>query len=75
MFDMLILVIVGVLWGVTNYLIELYYFEYQFIEKETFFTNLKNYLLINYKPLLFFLLNQLGSCLFYFSLIKQSKRK
>jgi hypothetical protein len=72
--DYFLLITVGLLWGTTNYLMDITLYEstddqnkQNNIIKRTY-----NYISKNYKPLLFFGLNQLGSVLFYFSLSKLS---
>lgn len=70
MFEFLILFIIGFLWGSTNFLIEMTYYDYDKLENLRFFEKSVLFLKKNYKPLIFFLLNQLGSILFYFSLGK-----
>ena len=73
MFEYFILCFVGILWGSTNYLIELYYYDYDDMQVESnLMTRIFNFLIKNYKPLIFFVLNQLGSVLFYFCLGKIS---
>ena len=67
--DFLILSLIGFIWGSTNYLIELYYKEDNSNnEKISFIVKIINYLKINYKAFIFFILNQCGSILFYFCL-------
>jgi drug/metabolite transporter (DMT)-like permease len=70
MFEYLILILVGILWGSTNYLIELYYYDYETFNpvNKYFIQRMYSYIIRNYKPLIFFILNQLGSVLFYFCL-------
>jgi drug/metabolite transporter (DMT)-like permease len=70
MFEYLILILVGILWGSTNYLIELYYYDYETVNpvNKYFIQRMYSYIIRNYKPLIFFILNQLGSVLFYFCL-------
>jgi len=70
MFDFLILILVGILWGSTNYLIELYYYDYETDNtvNKYFFQRIYSYVIRNFRPIIFFILNQLGSILFYFCL-------
>lgn len=70
MFDFLILILVGILWGSTNYLIELYYYDYETDNtvNKYFFQRIYRYVIRNFRPIIFFILNQLGSILFYFCL-------
>ncbi len=73
MFEVILILTVGIIWGSTNYLIELYYYDYSQIENETnFIKRTYKFLIKNVKPLLFFIFNQLGSVLFYISLGKLS---
>jgi len=67
-FDYTILLIVGFIWGATNYFIELYYYDYEQIEDYFFPVKVIHFFRKNYLPILLFLLNQSASILFYFSL-------
>ena len=73
MIDYLILFIVGILWGFTDYLLE-YYFKNR-IEVKDKNVLLKGFKFVvkNYKPIICFLLNQSASVLFYFSMRTLSK--
>jgi hypothetical protein len=73
--DIFVLVLVGIIWGSTNYLIEFSYKDYDNIIFEKWHQKLIQYLMINIKPFLLFLLNQSGSLLFYICLGKISKFK
>ena len=67
--DFFILSLVGFIWGSTNYLIEIYYKEDDLNnDKNSLIIKIINYLKINYKAFICFLLNQCGSILFYFCL-------
>jgi hypothetical protein len=72
--EIFLLFLVGILWGGTNYLIELTYHDIENIQTNEAggFNKLKQFLLKNIKALLFFILNQSGSILFYFCLGKIS---
>jgi hypothetical protein len=73
MFEVLLLLIVGILWGLTNYLIQIYYCDYESLGKnDNFFKKIILFVKFNYKPIFFFLLNQSASVLFYFCLGKIS---
>ncbi len=73
MLEYYILCLVGILWGVTNYLIELNYYDYSSDnENYNFMMKLFLFLKINIKPIVFFILNQLASILFYICLGKVS---
>ena len=68
LFDYTILLLVGFIWGSTNYLIELYYYNYDNIKDHKFPYKIYYFLKLNYLPLIFFLLNQSASILFALSL-------
>jgi drug/metabolite transporter (DMT)-like permease len=67
-FDYTILLLIGFIWGATNYLIEIYYYDYDNIEEFSFPMKIIHFIRKNYIPLLFFIMNQSASILFYFSL-------
>jgi hypothetical protein len=70
--DYSILIIIGFIWGATNYLIELYYYDYDHIKEFSFPMKIIYFIRKNYLPLIFFIMNQSASILFYFSLSKIS---
>jgi hypothetical protein len=73
MFEVFLLLLVGVLWGVTNYLIQIYYCDYEsFQNNENLLKKFLLFLKYNYKPIFFSLINQSASVLFYFCLGKIS---
>jgi hypothetical protein len=72
-FEYFILFIVGILWGSTNYLIELFYYDLDYLNEKNITKKMIMYLKKNLIPLVLFLINQIGSLLFYFCLGKISK--
>lgn len=66
--DYSILLLVGFIWGSTNYLIEIYYYDYDKIKDIKFPYKIFYFLKYNYLPLFLFVLNQSASVLFAFSL-------
>lgn len=71
-FDYTILLLVGFIWGSTNYLIEIYYYDYDKIKDYKFPMKMVHFIRVNYMPLIFFILNQSASILFALSLQKIS---
>lgn len=66
-----VLVIVGIIWGLTNYLIEMNYKEdipLKDNETQNMMTKAMMYIKNNYISFILFICNQSGSILFYFSL-------
>jgi len=68
LFDYTILLLVGFVWGSTNYLIEIYYYDYDNIKDLNFPKKLIHFLKINHIPIILFMLNQSASILFALSL-------
>jgi hypothetical protein len=75
MFEIVYLLIVGFLWGSTNYLIELYFYDYEYLNEKNLFKKIFIFLRLNFYPIIFTIINQTGSILFYFCLGKISKFK
>jgi len=71
-FDYAILLLVGFIWGSTNYLIEIYYYDYDKIKDYKFPMKIMHFITVNYLALIFFILNQSASILFALSLQKIS---
>jgi hypothetical protein len=75
MIEYLIPFIVGILWGSTNYLVERFYNESDISKDANIIERILCYVKNNKLAIVFFILNQLGSILFYFSLGKISMMK
>ncbi len=64
--------VVGILWGSTNYLVEKFYKDNEISKDAKIFEKISSYAKNNKLAILFYILNQLGSILFFFSLGKIS---
>jgi hypothetical protein len=73
MLEFFTLFIVGIVWGSTNFLISQSYYDIDKIKEENIFKRVVLILKSNYKPIIYYVLNQLGSVLFYICLGKISK--
>jgi len=74
MYDVLILTTVGLLWGITNYLLQIYSFDDKYEINTNFINKIVYFITKNYLSISFIIINQLGSVLFYVSLINISKK-
>ena len=73
MIDIIIFTTVGFLWGITNYLLQIYSFDDKYNPDTTLYNKGVYLVTKNYMSISFIILNQTGSVLFYFSLITISK--
>lgn len=67
----MIIIIVGILWGSTDYLIGQYFIDYSYLNQLRFsskMTKIFYFFIYNLRPILLFGINQLGSVLFYICL-------
>lgn len=68
MIDYILLFIVGMLWGLTDYLLEYFFKNTVEVKDKNILLKGFKFVVKNYKPILCFLLNQSASVLFYFSM-------
>jgi hypothetical protein len=68
MLDYFILFVVGILWGGTDYCLEYFFKHSQEVNEKNLLLKGFKFVVNNYKPIICFLLNQLASILFYFSM-------
>ncbi len=73
MIDYIILLIVGILWGLTDYLLEYFFNNTSEVKEKDIVLKGFKFVVKNYKPILCFLLNKSASILFYFSMRTLSK--
>ena len=68
MIDYILLFVVGLIWGLTDYCMEYFFKNYKKVEEKNICLKGIKFLIKNYKPILCFLLNNSASILFYYSM-------
>lgn len=70
---MIWLILTGLLWGVSNYLMEIHFFDYSEVDhSQGLVFRIRTFIESNWKSVLIYLLGQIGSVLFYYSLGSES---